>query len=157
MYENEPFIPMSRALAGAARRYVEGRRREDRKILARHQLAAVLCRLGAPATAIESAVAADDPHRLPPAVAASVRERAEAARRLLRRHARSADPRYDLNRHIAIDRLLRWLDGRRLWQGEEARPPSPPLAAEAASTKGALDTPNPANHKFSPQGGLAPA
>ncbi|MCB8838854.1 hypothetical protein [Aurantimonas sp. VKM B-3413] len=111
--------PLLRRLSAEAKRNAEARRAADAAGLSRLELRGLLLRFGADARQIDAAVAADDPLRLPEAAREHLRSRlaAEAAR--LARRARIRDPRYDINRHVAVSRLQRWLNGERPWSHDE--------------------------------------
>ena len=115
--------PLLHRLAAEARRHAESRRAADAAELSRLELHGLLLRFGAEARQIDAAVVADDPARLPEAVREQLRARLAAEAGQLLRRARSRDPRYDINRHVAVARLQRWLAGGRAWQedGEDRR------------------------------------
>lgn len=99
------------ALAAAIRRHAERQRRSVARDLHRLDKAVLLRRLGLGDEAVQVAVAAGSAAQLPAPLGAWLRERVAIELRHLTRQARGADPRYDINRHIAVKRLSRWLGG----------------------------------------------
>ena len=116
--------PLTAALEGAARNHAEARRREAERDLSRLELAMLLRRFGLEERARSDAVAKDDAANIPAAEAETLRAKVRAELGLLARLARRRDPRYDINRHIAVMRLARWLEGGRSWQTRETEPGS---------------------------------
>ena len=99
----------------AARRYNERRRAERERDLSALELEGLLRRFDC---ALPPAVARaiDDPAApFEPELLAGLKSRCAAELTRLARHARSADPRYDINRHMAMTRLARWLAGTAPW------------------------------------------
>lgn len=116
--------PLTAALEQAARRHAEARRQLAQRDLSRLELAMLLRRFGLQPESLSDAVATDDAARLPEAESASLRARVRGELGLLARLARRRDPRYDINRHMAIMRLAQWLEGGRAWHARETPPGS---------------------------------
>ncbi|MEX6507004.1 hypothetical protein [Jiella sp. M17.18] len=112
--------PIRETLAGEARRHAERRRAATAAALSRQELSALMLRLGAAGPDVDAAVEADDAARLSAERLQALRMRMDSETARLARQARSRDPRYDLNRHIAVSRLARWLTGGRRWSQEPA-------------------------------------
>ena len=111
--------PIEARLRLAARRYNEARRTERDRELSIRELEGLLRRFDCPLPdALQGAAqGAVDAERAPfPAKIRAYLER-RTARELerLARYARSADPRYDVNRHMMTKRLARWLAGVESW------------------------------------------
>lgn len=115
--------PLTAALEQAARRHAEARRREAQRDLSRLELAMLLRRFGLQRESLSDAVAMDDAASLPEAESASLRVRLRGELGLLARLARRRDPRYDINRHMAVMRLAQWLEGSRPWHAREEMSP----------------------------------
>ncbi len=116
--------PLTAALEGAARSHAEARRREAQRDLSRLELAMLLRRFGLEQRALSDAVAKDDAAGISAIEAGTLRAKVRAELGLLTRLARRRDPRYDINRHIAVMRLARWLKGGRSWHLHETEPGS---------------------------------
>ena len=104
----------------AARRYNEARLRELEREVSMRELEGLLRRFDCdlPMDAdrtIDSTVAS-----FAPEVSAELKRRCADALKRLARHARSADPRYDINRHMAIKRLALWLAGTAPWYASQS-------------------------------------
>lgn len=99
------------ALAAAIRRHAERQRRTVADELHRLEKAVLLRRLGLDDEAVRLAVAAGSGAQLPASLGAMLGERLATELKRLSRQARGADPRYDINRHIAVRRLANWLEG----------------------------------------------
>ncbi|NDV87749.1 hypothetical protein GTW51_13665 [Aurantimonas aggregata] len=103
--------PLDAALAAAIRRHAERQRRSVANDLQRLEKAVLLRRLGLDDAAVRVAIAAESAAHLPTPLGVRLRERVTSELKRLTRQARGADPRYDINRHIAVRRLAHWLDG----------------------------------------------
>lgn len=113
---------LTSALEGAARRHAAARRQEAERELSRLELATLLRRFGLDREVLSDAVARDDAGHLPAAEATVLRARVRGELSLLARLARRRDLRYDINRHIAVVRLSRWLEAGRPWHAKETAP-----------------------------------
>ncbi len=110
----------------AARRYNEARRAELEREISRRELEGLLRRFDCalPANADRAIDGTRAP--FPTDVLDTLEKRCGDALSRLARHARSADPRYDINRHMAIKRLARWLAGTAPWYAPKSdRAPRP--------------------------------
>ena len=118
MQATDDLAPLIEILAAKIRRQVEEKRASDRVAVRGLELHAALRRYGASGPSVAEAVRLDDAARLDPAERGEVVERVE--REIVRqaRFSRSSDPRYDINRHIVVTRLRRWLDGKAAWLQE---------------------------------------
>ena len=96
-----------RAMSAAARRFAQ--RLVDPRIEGRRELVATLLRLGFPLAETNAAVARSP--GLKPVRLRAMREALQRELDLCARRARAARIDYDLNRHIAVFRALRQLDG----------------------------------------------
>ncbi|MCC4296558.1 hypothetical protein [Aurantimonas coralicida] len=111
-------------LEAAARSYVAARRRVAADRAARGQLAALLRPLAPPSSALDAAVAADDPSLIPEGQRQEMLLHLAAELRHLARLARRGDRAYDINRHLKSKRLARWLGGAERWLRSPAAPGS---------------------------------
>ncbi|MBO0662402.1 hypothetical protein LQ948_10440 [Jiella sp. MQZ9-1] len=107
--------PLLAAFTAKIRREMEERRRADRILTERLELQAALRRFGAAGPSLVAAAKADDPSRLDPDERRHASHRVAGELRRQIRFRRSGDPRYDLNRHIVVARLSRWLAGDDRW------------------------------------------
>lgn len=107
--------PLLEIMSARIRRQVEASRELDRIARERLELQAALRRYGAVGASIAEACRADDAARLDASVRATVSERVGREARRQTRLCRSRDPRYDINRHIVVTRLTRWLAGNARW------------------------------------------
>ncbi|ORE98381.1 hypothetical protein [Aurantimonas sp. 22II-16-19i] len=123
MTATDDLAPLIEILAARIRRQVEEKRTSDRVAVRGLELHAALRRYGASGPSVAEAVRLDDAARLDPAERDGVVERVEREIGRQARFSRSRDPRYDINRHIVVTRLRRWLDGKAAWLQE------PPAAA----------------------------
>ncbi|KQT55251.1 MULTISPECIES: hypothetical protein [unclassified Aureimonas] len=108
------------ALQCAARRYGETLRTAEHADLSSLEMRSLLARAGLPADAIDPS--GSDRAALPAAVRDTALMRLRIESRRLARLARARHPAYDLNRHIAVRRLLTALDA----APKPAPTPSPP-------------------------------
>ena len=116
----DDLAPLLAIMSARIRRQVEARHEADRIVRERLELEAALRRYGAAGPTIAEACRADDAGRLDASIHATVSERVDREVRRQTRFRRSRDPRYDINRHIVVARLKRWLAG----AGEWVRPSS---------------------------------
>ncbi|MBO0905961.1 hypothetical protein [Jiella sonneratiae] len=114
--------PMLAILAARIRRHREARQASDLKETQRLELSAALRRFGAAGAGIAAACRDDDPSRLDPAERAAVALRVSRELHRQARFSRGGDPRYDINRHIVVARLARWLTTGERW----LKPPDDP-------------------------------
>ncbi|MDE0924490.1 hypothetical protein [Aurantimonas coralicida] len=118
-------------LEAAARSYVAARRRVAADRAARRQLAALLRPFAPPSSALDAAVAADDPGLIPEGQRQEMLSRLAAELRHLARLARRGDRAYDINRHLKAKRLARWLGRAERW----LRSPAPPGSGRSANAR----------------------
>ena len=103
--------PMLEIFAAGVRRQIEARREGDRVEVERLELWAALHRFGAVGPSVAEAATADDPARLQTEERTRLAESVGREIRRQTRFSRTRDPRYDINRHIVVARLCRWLAG----------------------------------------------
>lgn len=113
--ENDKLNPLLQLIETEARRLAQERREADRILSERLELGAALHRFGISGATASKATAQDDPAALTLAERTHLETRVERELGRLARFARSRDPRYDLNRHILLARLVRWLRGSQAW------------------------------------------
>ncbi|MAU94411.1 MAG: hypothetical protein CMP81_00780 [Fulvimarina sp.] len=118
MQATDDLAPLIEILAARIRRQVEAKRASDRVAVRGLELHAALRRYGAHGPSVAEAVRLDDAARLDPAERDAVVQRVEREIGRQARFSRSRDPRYDINRHIVVTRLRRWLDGKAAWLQE---------------------------------------
>ncbi|NDW04396.1 hypothetical protein [Jiella pacifica] len=115
MTTTDDLAPLLEIMSARIRRQVEARRELDRITRERLELQAALRRYGAAGPSIAEACGEDDAGRLEVSVRATVSERVSRELHRQTRLSRSRDPRYDINRHIVVARLTRWLAGNGSW------------------------------------------
>ncbi|MBP0615645.1 hypothetical protein [Jiella mangrovi] len=107
--------PFLEIFAARIRRQVEARREQDRLAIQRLELQAALRRYGAEGPNLARACRMDDPSKLEAATRATIAEKVSREARRQARFCRIRDARYDINRHIVVARLMRWLAGDGPW------------------------------------------
>lgn len=120
MTATDDLAPFLDILAARIRRQMEARREDDRVAIERLELQAALRRFGATGPSVVEAARSDDPARLAAAERQRLSDRIDWENRRQTRFSRTRDPRYDINRHIVVTRLKRWLGGKAAW----VRPPA---------------------------------
>lgn len=127
----------------AARRYNESRHVALERQMATRELEGLLSRFDCALPVDADRAIGDRLAPFPEEVSDRLKRRCADALARLSRHARAADPRYDINRHMAIKRLARWLDGTAPWHvpaDDRARPGKrrhrnpPPVSASPSRT-----------------------
>ena len=128
----------------AARNYNDARRRELEREVSKRELEGLLHRFDC-ALPMNTDRVIDGRAAFSQPVLAELRRRCTGDLARLARHARAADPRYDINRHMAIKRLARWLTGVGPWYEPSIEPshrpkhrrrkPRPPVEKCATTTR----------------------